>query len=158
MNPISKNPLKAVLLAPWSVVLVNIAFSLLFLGHSLLEGPKPSGTLAFPNPHKPWEFVFLFSLYGLPTAYITLLLFFLPVYSFARKLKIHENWTVLLAAIICSIPSIVLWGDGRRFWNLAAFLIPHGIAVSFTYIWILRKERKNEPNQAAHTTPASASR
>ena len=142
MKHSSKQYIKGILLAPWTVVVVNCLFSAYFFIESLFEGPKPSGTLAFPDPQKPWEFILLFSAYGIPTAYIVLLVLFLPAYSLIQKLEKGKNWFILLAALICTILTVIFYGHPRNVLNLAPFLVPHGLAVAYAFHRIANKRMK----------------
>ena len=157
MKHSSKQYMKGILLAPWAVVVVNCLFSAYFYIESLFEDPTPSGTLVFPDPQKPWEFVLLFSAYGLPTAYIVLLVLFLPAYLLIQKLEKGRNWFILLAALICTIPTIVFYGQPRSALSLAIFLAPHGLAVAYTFHLIVDRRKKTLAEQdGGHNSGSSA--
>ena len=122
--------------APLAIVLVNLAVSIFFLIKSFLEAPTPPGTLVFPDPQRPWEFILLFSLYGIPAAYITLCVIWYPAYCLIRRMNKVNALSIVLLAIACSLPAILLFGSPHSYLGMAVFLTPHGLAVSLAFLWV----------------------
>ena len=143
----TKRIIFAFAVAPLAVILLNTGFSIYFLIESLFEPPPSPNTLVWPDPRKPWEFVFLFSLYGVPTAYLTLPIIWYPIYGLIRKMKKVNGISVILLAGVCSIPAILFLGRPYSlgsFGSLAVFLVPHGIAVSFAFLWLSGRKLTNQ--------------
>ena len=145
----TKKTIIAFALAPLAVILVNTGFSAYLLIESLFEPPPSPNTLVWPDPQKPWEFVFLFSLYGVPTAYLTLPIIWYPLYSLMRKIKKVNCMSIILLAVACSIPAIVFFGRPHSFCGIAVFLIPHGLAVSFAFLWLSGLKLTNQAEPVA---------
>lgn len=144
----TKRIIFAFALAPLAVILVNTGFSVYFLIESFFEPPPSPNALVWPDPKKPWEFVFLFSLYGVPIAYLTLPIIWYPLYGLLKKGKKVNSISIILLAAACSIPAIVLFGRPHSFGSIAVFLIPHGLAVSFAFLWLsgLKLTTRAEPD------------
>ena len=135
----TKRLIIASLVTPWVVVPVTILYSLgLLVAQRGKPLPPPDVTVLFPNPLKPWESIFLYSLYGVPTAYLSLLLIGIPCYLVARKFKLLSLTSAILVAILGCIPAAVFFGRSYDFWSsfwpTYGFLLLFGIpmAVAFT--------------------------
>jgi hypothetical protein len=133
--------------APLAIILVNLAFSIFLLIKSFFDAPTPEGTLVFPNPQRPWEFVLLFSLYGIPAAYFTLCAIWYPTYCLIRRMNKVSILSIVLLAAACSLPAILLFGSPHSYLGMAVFLIPHGLAVSLAFLWLsdLKLTNRSEP-------------
>ena len=75
MTAHAKRVLLAAGIAPWGVVVVSLLWAIWY--HATSPGSTPE-LVVFPD--KIWEFVLLYSLYGVPTAYLSLI-WFLPLYT-----------------------------------------------------------------------------
>jgi hypothetical protein len=146
-----KKTILAFFLAPiGAAITVNSVFAAIYwLGHSL--DPRPAGTLVFPNPNAPWEFVLLFSLYGIPTALVTLALVWLPVRFLLTKMKVWNLTVELITSIIFSIPVMILFDIGKNPFMIS-FLAIHGIITARLFGLIETYIKKNEPNKAVEPT------
>ena len=144
MTPSAKQTVLAAVLAPWSVVVVCVVWSLWNLVASIGHPPQPN---VFPDPKQPWEFVLIFSLYGVPTAYLSLVIF-LPIYFLLRHFTVASYWTVILAGLLTCLPSAFFYGVFAR---TLFFLLPFGAAVALSFLWIVRRgtNTKAEPSRSS---------
>ena len=123
------------MIAPWAVVLVSVLWAVWYSATAPHSTPD---TLVFPDPTKPWEFVFLFSLYGVPTAYLSLV-FFLPLYYVLRRLRLISYWTIIAVGLLACIPAALFYGrSGYDFPRILLFLLPYGAAVSACFLRITK--------------------
>lgn len=147
MKPHTKRLIKATLVAPWSVIAVSTIYALYrmaqWIGKDL---PDPGITLIWPDPFKPWEYVALFSLYGIPTAYVLLLVVGLPFYFIAQKLDLLSYVSAVSASILACFPAAFFYGRGYDFTRTFLFLIPYAITIS-TVFYAFTKEKTGQPNQ-----------
>ena len=148
MTPHTKRLIIATLITPWVVVPVTALYSLWYmatwLGKTL---PDPAVTLLWPHPFKPWESIFILSLYGVPTAYVALLLIGLPCYFFAKGTNYLTYTAAIFTAVLACIPAAAVYGGVYDFWRMFGFLLIFGIPMAIIFAWIL-----NKPNKAAHPT------
>ena len=148
----TKRLIKATLITPWVAVPVSALYSLWhlvsWLGKPL---PDPAITMISPNPFKPWEAILLYSLYGVPTAYVSLLVIGLPCYFFAKKLNALSFLAVIFAAVAACIPAAILYGGSYHFWPMFGLLLTFGVPMAITFAWILKKG-----NKSSLTNPLSA--
>jgi len=148
MTSHTKQLIIATLITPWVVVPVMALYSLWYmatwLGKSL---PDPAVTLLWPHPFKPWETIFLFSLYGVPTAYVALLLIGLPCYFFAKCAGYLSYTAAIFTAVLTCIPAAAVYGGVYDFWRIFGFLLFSGVPMAIIFAWIL-----NKPNKTAHPT------
>jgi hypothetical protein len=143
----SKKLIIASLVTPWVVVPVTALYSLWYLVSWLGKPlPSPDVTLIFPHPFKPWESIFLYSLYGVPAAYVSLLLIGLPCYFVARRLNRLSFTTTMLAAILTCIPAAAFFGKGSNFWSMYGFLLLFGIPLSVAFTLTMRDQA--EPHES----------
>src|SRR2546422_397995 len=112
--------------APWAVVIVSSLWSIWFYATSPRSTPQNP---VFPDPDKPSEFVLLFSLYGIPTAYLSLIVF-LPLYYVARHFSVVSYLSILAAGLLTCLPAAVFYGRGYGFIRILVFLLPYGAAVA----------------------------
>lgn len=129
--------------------LYSVWYLATWLGRPL---PDPSVTLVSPHPFKPWESIFLYSMYGIPTAYISLLLIGLPCYFVAKKLHLLSYAAAILAAVLACIPAAVFFGRSGSFWSMFVFLLLFGIPLALVFTWIMQKPAE----QDAAEQPATA--
>lgn len=135
----TKRLIAASLITPWVVIPGTVLYSLWYLATSLGEPlPDPSITLIWPHPFKPWESIFLYSLYGVPTAYASLLLIGLPCYFVARKLNLLSFAAAILAAVLACIPAAVIFGRSGNFWSMFVFLLLFGVPLAVVFTWIMK--------------------
>ena len=126
----------AALIAPWAVVVVSALWSVWYCATSPRSTPQ---TLVFPDPTAPWEFVFLFSLYGVPTAYLCLV-FFLPLYYILRHFRLISYWTIIAVGLLVCLPAALFYGrTSYDFPRILVFLLPYGAAVSACFLWITKR-------------------
>jgi len=141
MKSHAKRLIVASLVTPWIVVPVTGIFAawyyISWIGKSL---PDPGVTLMWPHPFKPWETVFLYSLYGVPTAYLSLLFIGLPCYFIARKLGLLSFTTAICVGIIACIPAAALFGQYYNFWPTFLLLLCFGIPLSVTFALIANEK------------------
>ena len=133
MKSHTKRLILASLVTPWIVVPVTGLFAawyfISWIGKPL---PDPGVTLIWPHPFKPWETVFLYSLYGVPTAYLSLLLIGLPCYFIARRLALLSFATAICAALLACVPAAAFFGRYYNFWSTYLFLLCFGVPLSVT--------------------------
>jgi hypothetical protein len=145
MKSHTKRLITACFITPWVVIPVTALYSLWYLatwlGKPLLD---PSGTLIWPHPFKPWESIFLYSLYGIPTAYVSLLLIGLPCYFVARKLNLLSFVSAILAAVLACIPAAVIFGRSYNFWSMFVFLLLFGIPLAVVFTWIMKDKAEQD--------------
>ena len=106
-----------------------------------LEGkplPAPEITLIWPHPFRPWESVLLYSFYGVPTAYVSMVLIGLPFYFFARKLNLLSYSAAILAAVLACLPAAAFFGRSYHFWSMFGFLLLFGVPLSVVFAWIMK--------------------
>src|ERR1700690_1399669 len=96
----------AAAIAPWTVPIVSALWAVWYYATSPRSTPQ---TLVFPDPTKPWEFVLLFSFYGIPTAYLSLV-FFVPLYYVARRFKLVSYWSMIAAGLFACFPAALFYG------------------------------------------------
>lgn len=151
MTPNTKRLITATLVTPWGVVPVAALYSLWYfatwLGKPL---PDPAVTLIWPHPFKPWESILLFSMYGVPTAYVSMLVIGLPCYFLAKKFNVFSLTSAILAAVVACIPAAAIYGRSYHFWSIFGFLLLFGIPMAIIFTWILKK-----PNMAVHADSLS---
>jgi hypothetical protein len=136
------------MIAPWAVVIVS---SLGAIWHYATSPRSTPETLVFPDPGKPWEFVLLFSFYGIPTAYLSLIVF-LPFYYMAARLNVVSYWTMIAAGLVTCLPAALFYGRPQYvFARTLVFLLPFGAAVAVCFLWIIR--RGAEPGAAPSRCP-----
>ena len=127
--------IRAFFLAPVGAALtVNPIYAGIYWLRYRIE-PADEGVLRFPDPAAPWEFVFLFSLYGIPAAMITLFVFWLPVRAGLAQLKLWNIAVEFVISILLSIPVMIFFQIGKDpFW--VSFLAIHGIATGRLFAFI----------------------
>ena len=143
MTTHSKRVALAGALAPWTVVAVSAVWA-------LWEFSSPAR--AALQGVRPWEFILLFSIYGVPTAYVSLVLF-LPLYYLARHLGFASYATMVAAGLLTCLPAALFYG--RPYYRLVhslVFLLPFGAAVATGFLWIVR--RGAEPGASPNGGPA----
>jgi uncharacterized membrane protein YhaH (DUF805 family) len=126
----------AALTAPWSVIAVSVLWAVWHFFTSARSTPE---TVVFPDPDKPWQYVMLFSMYGVPTAYVSLAIF-LPLYLMARRLHAASFPVVIALGILTCLPAA--WFFGRTeyaFTRTLLFLVPYGVAAALCFHWIVRR-------------------
>lgn len=152
----TKRLIKASLITPWVVMPVAALYSLWYLlswiGKPL---PDPSVSLIWPHPFRPWESIFLYSLYGVPTAYLSLLAVGLPCYFIARKLNKLGYSTAIFAAVLACIPAAAFYGGAYSFWVVYRFLILFGVPLALAFTWMVKV--KAEPPHSPKPLSPSAS-
>ena len=119
--------------------LYSIGHLVSWLGKTL---PSPETTQLWPHPFKPWETILFYSIYGVPTAYIVLILIGLPCYLLARKFNLVSYKVAVFAAVIASIPAAVFYGSGSHFWQMLGFLLLFGIPISLVFIRLMKQTTK----------------
>jgi len=144
MKTHTKRLIFASLVTPWVVVPVTILFALwhliAWIGKPL---PDPGVVMIWPHPFKPWETVLLYSVYGVPTAYISLLIIGLPCYFIAKKMRLLSLATAVCAARLACIPAAAFYGRDYHFWSTYWFLICFGVPLAVTFGLIIKE--KAEP-------------
>ena len=136
MTAHTKQLVLAAVIAPWAVVGVASLWSAWYFFTATRSTPEH---LVFPDPDRPWEFVLLFSMYGVPTAYLTLLVL-LPLYVVARHFGVVSYLTMGGAGLIMCVPAALYYGrPSYVFWTTLTFLLPFGIAVGICFLWIIRR-------------------
>jgi hypothetical protein len=128
------------LLAPVFIVLSNVvmAFPLYLVARSQ---PRPSpNTLVYPDPMQPLSYfcdtVLLFSIYGVPTAFLTLVVLWFPSYLLLRRHGWAKPLPLLMLSMVLSIPAVVVFRTIRWGPVVTAFMFLDGIAVGFAFIGI----------------------
>ena len=149
MTKHTKRVLLASGLAPWVVVVVAAAWSLYY------STPQQ----ASPGRPKEWEFVFCFTIYGVPTAYLSLV-FGVPVYYLLRHYGLATYWTMSVAGLVLSLPAVLFFGLGG--WgtlHMLIFLPPFGLAVALFFLWLVKPRLKKdaEPSTGGNAAPPRAS-
>ena len=144
----------AALTAPWTVIIVSSLWAIWYFFTSPRSSPE---NLVFPDPDKPWEFVFLFSMYGVPTAYLSLAVF-LPLYLLAHRAKGASYPVVIGLGLLSCLPAA--WFYGRPdyvFVRTLVFLMPYGAVAAVYFLWIVRRRGNVEGEQggAPHSRPPS---
>jgi hypothetical protein len=138
----------AALIAPWATVLVSAIWAVWYSATTPRSTPE---SLVFPDPAAPWEFVFLYSIYGIPTAYLSLV-FFLPIYSILCHLRLISYRTIIAVGLLVCVPAALFYGRsaGDDFRRILLFLLPYGAAVSACFLWITKQTQE-------HVTPRNYS-
>lgn len=143
--------LLAAAIAPWAVVIVSSIWAVWYYATSPRSTP---GDYVFPDPTAPWEFVALFSLYGIPTAYLSLG-FFLPLYFLARHFKVVSYLTMIAAGLLTCLPAALFYGrPDHVFVRILVFLLPFGAAIGMCFHWIMK--RCGEPCAPPNGGPAAS--
>ena len=141
-----KRVVLAAVTAPWAVVIVTALWAIWYFATS--PGSTPHN-LVFPNPDKPWEFMLLFSIYGIPTAYLSLILF-LPLYYIARHFRAVSYWSIAAAGLLTCVPAALFYGrPAHMFTRMLLFLLPFGLGVAICFFWIVK--RRAEPDGAGNS-------
>ena len=152
MKTHTKRLITATLITPWAVIPVTALYSIWYLitwlGKPL---PDPAVTLIWPHPFKPWESIFLYSMYGVPTAYVALIFIGLPCYFFAKGVGYLSYTAAILTAVLACIPAAALYGGSDHFWRIFGFLLFFGVPMAIIFTWIL-----NRPNTSVNTKPLPA--
>jgi hypothetical protein len=139
-------------IAPWAVVIVSSAWAVWYFATSPRSTPQ---NLVFPDPDKPWEFVLLFSIYGIPTAYLSLIVF-LPLYYVARHFGAVSYWSIVAAGLLTCLPAALFYGrPSYVFARTLIFLLPFGAVVAICFLWFIR--RKAEPSAGGNAAAPRAS-
>ena len=135
----TKRLIIASLVTPWVVVPVTAVYSLWYLATWLNKPlPDPGVTLIWPHPFKPWESIFLYSVYGVPTAYASLILIGVPCYLVAKKFNLFSFSAAIVAAVLACIPAAAFFGTSHRFWPMFGFLLLFGVPLSVVFTWIMK--------------------
>ncbi len=154
----TKRLIIASLVTPWVVIPMTALYSLWYLATWLGKPlPDPSITLIWPHPFKPWESVFLYSLYGVPTAYVSLILIGLPCYLVAKKLNIFSFSVAIVAAVLACIPAAAFFGSNYNFWSLFGFLLLFGVPLSVVFTRIVKDKAEQGGTGQPATRPESKS-
>ncbi len=149
MTAHGKRVLLGAVTAPWAVVIITLLWAVWYFSTSPRSTPHD---LVFPNPDKPWEFVLLFSIYGIPTAYLSLIVF-LPFYYIARHFGAVSYWTAAAAGVLTCLPAALFYGlPAHMFLRILLFLLPFGVGVAICFLWIVR--RRAEPSAPPNGGPA----
>ena len=144
-----KRVLFAAVTAPWTVVIIASLWAIWYFATTPRSTPD---NLVFPNPDKPWEFVLLFSIYGIPTAYLSLIVF-LPLYFLARHFGVFSYWTLAAAGLLTCLPAALFYGrPSYTFTRILMFLLPFGVGVASCFWWIVK--RRAEPGAPPNGGPA----
>ncbi len=141
---------------PWVVVPITVIYSLWYLATWLDKPlPDPGVRLIWPHPFKPWESIFLYSLYGIPTAYISLVLIGLPCYFVARKLNLFSFSAAILTAVLACIPAAAFFGSSYNFWSMFGFLLLFGVPLSVVFTQIMKDKAEQDGADQPATAPES---
>jgi hypothetical protein len=128
------------LLAPLLVILVNALMALVFFLIARTEPPPPPGHAVYPDPTNPvsyfFDVIFIFSIFGVPAALLTLVLLWIPAFFLLRKIGLATVPAALLLCVILSIPVILFFDAVTHGWLFIAFMFLHGIAVGLGFLWI----------------------
>ena len=147
MTAHAKRVLRATATAPWAVVIVSLLWGVWHYATSPRSTPE---NLVYPD--KLWEFLLLYSVYGIPTAYLSLIVF-LPLYYVARHFGAVSYPTVAAAGLLTCLPAALIYGQpSYLFTSTLIFLLPFGAAVATFFLWIVR--RGAEPGASPNGGPA----
>ena len=135
----TKQLIKASLVSPLLVIPISVLYSI-YYSLTWIGKDRPSNTLMFPDPFRPWESVLLFSLYGVPIAYICMTIIGLPCYFCLRKLKSYKYISCCITAILACIPVAVLYGGSHSFFKFYTFLLLFGIPISLLFTFLVSKQ------------------
>ncbi len=131
----------AAITAPLAVVPISVVRAVWYFATS----PRStSEMMVFPDPDAPWEFVALFSMYGVPTAYVSLAIF-LPLYFLTRRITVVSYPVVMVLGLVTCFPASLFYGHGGLVRTLI-FLLPYGAAVAALFLWMVRRRS----NQSVH--------
>ena len=133
----------AAITAPLAVVPITMVWAVWYYATSPRSTPE---MMVFPDPDAPWEFVAIFSMYGVPTAYVSLAVF-LPLYFLTRRLTPASYPVVMALGLVTCFPAALFYGHGA-FVRILIFLLPYGAAVAALFLWMLRRivEPVSSPN------------
>jgi hypothetical protein len=128
------------LLAPLFTVLTNLVMAVpLYLVDRSQPRPPP-GTLVYPDPMHPLSYtcdtVLLFSIYGVPTAFLTLVVLWFPSYLLLRRHGWAKPFPLLMLSMALSVPAVFVFRTVRWGPVVTAFMFLHGIAVGLAFIGI----------------------
>jgi hypothetical protein len=132
----------AAITAPLAVVPTSAAWAVWYYATSPRSTPD---ALVFPDPDKPWEFVLLFSMYGMFTAYLSLPIF-VSLYYGIRHFSFISYPAMIVAGLFTCIPAAFFYGRSHDFARILVFLLPFGAAVAALFLWMMR--RNAEPSAA----------
>ena len=145
MKPHTKRLIIASLVTPWVVVPITVLYSIWYLATWLDKPlPEPGVRLIWPHPFKPWETIFLYSLYGVPTAYVSLALIGLPCYFVARKLNLSSSSAAILTAVLACIHAAAFFGRSYNFWSMFGFLLLFGVPLSIVFMRIVKDKAEQD--------------
>jgi hypothetical protein len=134
MTPHAKRVLLAAGIAPWVVIVASLLWGIWYCASS----PRSTSEIVvFPDTI--WEFVLVYSICGVPTAYLSLIVF-LPLYYAVHHFGFVSYWTVAVAGLLTCLPAALLYGwPSYAFVGTLVFLLPFGAAVAMCFLWILRQ-------------------
>jgi hypothetical protein len=150
MTAHAKRVVLAAAVVPWTVIVVSFLVQL--VSYALApKTPPPAGTLVWPDPRKPVEWVqvaILFCVYGIPTAYVSLLVF-VPIYYIVRHVHAVSYLTMLAAGGVTCLPAALFFGGPRgllgSFAAAMTTLLPFGVVAAACFLWIIRRAGNAEP-------------
>lgn len=124
----------AAITAPLAVVPITVVWAIWYYATSTRSTPE---RMVFPDPDAPWEFVAIVSLYGVPTAYVSLAIF-LPLYFLTLRFTTASYLVVMTLGLVTCFPAALFYGHGG-FMRILVFLLPYGTAVAALFLWMLRR-------------------
>ncbi len=129
----------AALIAPWATVVVHALRAVWYSATTPRSTPE---NLVYPNPNAPWEFVFLYLIHGIPTAY-SRLVFFLPIYSILCQPGLISYRTIIAVGLPACVPAALSHGrsSGNDFRRILLFLLSCRAALPGCFLWITKQTR-----------------
>ena len=91
-----------------------------------------------------WEYILIYCMYGIPTAYISLIVF-LPAYYLVRHFRVASYWTMLAAGLVTCVPAALFYARPyyHHFVRILVFLLPFGATIAMSFLWIVRRSAES---------------
>lgn len=129
----------AALTAPWATVVVSAIWAGWYGATTPRFTPE---NLVYPDPDAPWEYVFLFSIYGIPTAYLSLV-FFLTIYSILCQIRLISYRTIIAAGLLVCVPAALFMVElqVKTLAALCCFCFPMVLRCRYAFCGLRSRDR-----------------
>ncbi|SRR5258708_6743565 len=111
-----RSSIAAAVASPLVIVPVAYVMAAIMFARALSQSPPPPDTLVFPNPRQPSGIVLLWSLYGVPSAWLAMLAA-VPMWLLLARRGLSSPWLGAVIGTLCgtgaawvfSRPGSILW-------------------------------------------------
>ena len=120
------------------IIPVTCIQSLIYLFENYNTVPNPK-VLRFPDPKQPLQYVLLYSMYGVPSAFTSLTLLALPLYAVSKKI-LNNHLFLLIFPFLLPLPASYIFGGNYSFTSVYSFILPHAFVATIMLSYLVKKD------------------